>query len=178
MIPEHFYLKITVAITRKRNTLRVTHFSEIEADFIQRVHTMVWCNAATIDDQQRPRSRILHPIWEGSTGWICTHRDSYKTKHLAANPYMSLAYITNIMQPVYADCKAEWMTDLAEKRRVWAVFKHAPEPLGFDPAQDFISPEHDNFGLLKLTPWRIDLVTFPAPSFNEGTRVWLNDSKG
>ncbi|MEP6986118.1 MAG: pyridoxamine 5'-phosphate oxidase family protein [Chloroflexota bacterium] len=154
--------------------MRVNHFTDIEADFIQRVHTMVWCNAATIDEQQRPRSRILHPIWEGATGWICTHRDSYKSKHLAHHPYVSLAYIGNPMQPVYADCKTEWMTDLAEKRRVWNLFKNAPEPLGFDPAQDFIEPEHENFGLLKLTPWRIDLVTFPAPSFNEGTRVWVN----
>jgi hypothetical protein len=162
------------AQARKRSSMRVTHFSEIEADFIQRVYTMVWCNVATIDHQQRPRSRILHPIWEGSTGWICTHRDSYKSKHLADNPYVSLAYITNFMQPVYADCKTAWITDLAEKRRVWDLFKSTPEPLGFDPAQDFIRPEHDNFGLLKLTPWRIDLVSFPAPSFEEGTRVWIN----
>ncbi len=115
-------------------------------------------------------------MWEGSTGWICTHRDSYKAKHLANNPYVSLAYITNIMQPVYADCKTEWINDLDEKRRVWELFKNTPEPLGFDPAQDFIKPEHENFGLLKLIPWRIDLVTFPAPSFKEGTRVWLNEA--
>jgi len=135
---------------------------------------MIFCNVATIDEHQRPRSRILHPYWEGSTGWICTHRDSYKAKHLANNPYVSLAYITNPMQPVYADCKAAWMTDPSEKRRVWELFKNAPEPLGFDPAQDFIRPQHENVGLLKLTPWRIDLVSFPALSFNEGTRVWVN----
>ena len=164
------------APARKRSSMRVKHFSQIEVDFIQRVHTMVWCNAATIDHQQRPRSRILHPIWEGSTGWIGTHRDSYKSKHLAENPYISLAYITNVMQPVYVDCKTEWIADVAEKRRVWNLFKNAPEPLGFDPARDFFYPEHDNFGLLKLTPWRIDLVSFPAPSFEEGTRVWVNSS--
>lgn len=155
--------------------MRVENFSDIESDFIERVHKMVWCNVATIDSQQRPRSRILHPIWEGSTGWICTHRDSYKSKHLEHNPHVSLAYITNIMQPVYVDCKAEWMTDLNEKRRIWELFRTTPEPLGFDPAHDFINPEHGNFGLLKLTPWRIDLVTFPAPSFAEGTRVWIRD---
>ena len=32
-----------------------------------------------------------------------------------------------------------------------------------------------DFGVLKLTPWRIDLVSFPSPSFDEGTRVWRND---
>lgn len=92
----------------------VQNFSDLEAEFIQRVHTMVWCSAATIDRQQRPRSRILHPIWEGSTGWICTHRSSLKAKHLAANPSMSLAYITDAMKPVYVDCKTEWVDDLSQ----------------------------------------------------------------
>ena len=46
--------------------MEVTNFAEIEAEFIERVHTMVWCSAATVDRQGRPRSRILHPIWEGA----------------------------------------------------------------------------------------------------------------
>lgn len=156
--------------------MRVNNFSDIEKDFMTRVHQMIWCNVATVDSHNRPRSRILHPMWEGSTGWVCTHVNSFKSKHLVRNPFVSLAYITNVMQPVYVDCKVEWVSDLNEKRRIWNVFKGTPEPLGFDPAQDFITPEHENFGLLKLIPWRIDLVTFPAPSFEEGTRVWLADT--
>lgn len=156
--------------------MRVTHFSEIEAEFITRVHTMVWCNAATVDTRQRPRSRILHPIWEGPVGWVTTHRSSHKSLHLNRNPYMSLAYIAEVMKPVYADCLTEWVEDLDVKRRVWELFKSAPPPLGFDPAHDFVSPENEGFGLLKLTPWRIDLVSFPAPSFDAGTRVWLQSA--
>jgi len=152
--------------------MEVTHFSEIEAEFIQRVHTMVWCSAATVDAQGRPRSRVLHPIWEGATGWIGTHRNSHKARHLEQNPYISLAYITDINNPVYADCMAEWVDDLEQKARIWELFKAAPEPLGYDPASTFISPDHENFGLLKLTPWRIDLVSFPAESFEAGTKVW------
>ena len=152
--------------------MEIADFSDIEEEFIHRVHTMVWCNAATVDRRQRPRSRILHPIWEGSTGWITTHRDSYKHKNLDHNPYMSLAYITDIMKPVYADCKTEWIDDLEQKVRVWNLFKNTPPPLGFDPVQDFISADHPNFGLLKLTPWRIALVTFPAPSHELGQRIW------
>lgn len=152
--------------------MRVNSFSEIEAEFIRRAHSMVWCSAATVDSKQRPRSRILHPIWEGSTGWIGTHRNSHKALHLERNPYMSLAYIADVMNPVYVDCTAEWVDDLSEKQRIWDLFKSAPEPLGYDPETTFISPDHETFGLLKLTPWRIDLVSFPAPSFEEGTRVW------
>ena len=156
--------------------MRVSNFTEIEAEFIQRVHTMVWCNVATVDSRQRPRSRILHPIWEGATGWIGTHTNSHKSKHLVQNPYVSLAYIQQVMQPVYVDCRVEWVTDAATKQRIWDLFKHAPEPLGYDPALSFGSVDHEHFGLLKLIPWRIDLVTFPAPSFEEGTKVWVAPS--
>ncbi|MEZ4671059.1 MAG: pyridoxamine 5'-phosphate oxidase family protein [Anaerolineae bacterium] len=158
--------------------MRVTHFSVIETEFIERVHRMVWCSVATIDEQQRPRSRILHPIWEGATGWIGTHRNSYKSKHLERNPFLSLSYITDLFKPVYVDCRAEWVDDLEEKRRIWDLFKNAPEPLGYDPAHDFISYDHENFGLLKLTPWRIDIVSFPAESFEKGTQVWHNPDAG
>jgi general stress protein 26 len=158
--------------------VEVQHFSEIEAEFTQRVHTMVWCSMATVDSQQRPRSRIMHPIWDGATGWIGTRRQSHKARHLARNPHVSLAYIADLAKPVYADCTAEWVDDLAEKQRIWQLFKEAPEPLGYDPAPLFGSPESEGFGLLKLTPWRIDLVTFPAPSMDEGTRVWRNPAVG
>src|SRR5690606_33525726 len=96
----------------------------------------------------------------------------HKSQHLEGNPYVSLAYIANVMQPVYTDCKTEWVDDPATKQRIWDLFKNTPEPLGYDPAHDFIRPDHENFGLLKLTPWRIDLVTFPAESCEKGTRVW------
>jgi general stress protein 26 len=156
--------------------MHVKHFSEIEAEFIQRVHTMVWCNVATIDEHQRPRSRILHPIWEGSTGWILTHPDSYKRKHLALNPHVSLAYIADVMKPVFADCKAEWIEDVAQKQHVWDLFSKAAPPLGYDPAHDFIRPDHEKCGLLRLTPWRIAIVTFPAESHDKGQRIWRVDS--
>lgn len=157
--------------------MRVPHFSDIETEFLNRVQTMVWANAATVDTCGRPRSRILHPIWEGSTGWIATGRETLKARHLEKNPYLSLAYIAAVMNPVYVDCRAGWEDDPDERRRVWAFMKSQPEPYGFDPAHDFATPDNPAFGLLKLTPWRIDLVTFPAPSFEEGTRVWQPDKR-
>ena len=69
--------------------MEVASFSELEAEFIERVHRVVWCNVATIDTHNRPRSRILHTIWEGPVGWIATNRHTLKTKHLLHNPYVS-----------------------------------------------------------------------------------------
>src|SRR5512133_3656263 len=104
--------------------MEVSDFSEIEEEFLRRVRAMVWCSVATVDSCGRPRSRILHPLWEGEVGWIGTHRGSFKREHLARNPYVSLAYITEIHRPVYADCRAVWVDDMDEKRRVWDLFKN------------------------------------------------------
>jgi general stress protein 26 len=155
----------------QENIMEVKDFSEIGEEFDRRVRRMVWCNVATVDSQQRPRSRIMHPIWEGSTGWIGTWRKSYKHKNLERNPYVSLAYISETMSPVYVDCKAEWVDDPAVKQRIWDLFKNTPEPVGYNPAETFYQPD-ENFGVLKLTPWRIALISYPAPSDEVGQRIW------
>ena len=156
--------------------MEVERFTDIEEEFIGRTRETVWCNMATVDRGGRPYSRIIHPLWEGSIGWILTHRDSHKSKQLADNPYVSLSYIRgDIQHPVYADCRAEWVESVDEKERIWALFRSEPEPVGFDPAPIFGSPSDHNAGLLKLTPWRIDLVTYPAESMDAGSRVWRNE---
>ena len=149
--------------------MKISSFSEIEAEFIERVHAMVWCSAATLDTKNRPRSRILHPVWEGATGWVTTRPRSLKAKHIAHNPHISLAYIADVFKPVYVDCTAEWENDLSNKRRVWEWIRSLAPPLGFDPETIFESVESDGFGLLKLTPWRIELYDIAN---REDQRVW------
>lgn len=150
--------------------MNVSDFSEIETEFIKRAHTAVWCSAATLDTKNRLRSRVLHPIWEGSTGWVATGRHSLKATHLAHNPHMSLAYLADPIKPVYADCTAEWQDDLATKQRVWDLFRSAPPPLGYDPKLFFGSVESPGFGVLKLTPWRIEL--FDISNRDNPRQVW------
>ena len=139
-----------------------TGFAEIEEEFLRRVHSVVWCNVATIDRMGRPRSRILHPYWEGSTGWIATDPRTLKAKHLLANPHVSLAYVADIAKPVYADCTAMWIDDREAKQHVWDLFMAAAPPLGYDPAPIFHSVDHPRFGVLRLTPWRIELANIPS----------------
>lgn len=146
--------------------MRVESFADIQDEFIRRVHGVVWCNMATIDAQNRPRSRVLHPIWEASTGWILTFRNTPKARHLAHSSYVSLAYITDLAKPVYVDCQAGWVDDLAQKQRIWDWFKREPAPLGYDPTGFFGRADSPDLGLLQLTPWRIQLF---EPGNN---RVW------
>ena len=97
--------------------MTVGSFAEIEKDFMDRVARIVWCTVSTVDRQGRPRSRILHPIWEGSTGWIATGRHSLKAKHLVKNPMMAVSYWDPQHDTVIAQCRAEWYDDDATKRR-------------------------------------------------------------
>ncbi|MFN8377771.1 MAG: pyridoxamine 5'-phosphate oxidase family protein [Anaerolineae bacterium] len=138
-------------------------FDLIRDEFVRRAHTAVWCSMATVDAQGRPRSRVIHPIWDsdGKTGYIGTFRDSYKGQHLAKNPNVSLAYIADLAKPLYVEAVANWADDEATKLHTWALFKDAQPPLGYDPASIFVSPDHPRFGVLKLTPWRIQVETNP-----------------
>jgi hypothetical protein len=137
--------------------MRVAAFAEIEEGFIARAHKMIWCSVATVDAQGCPHSRILHSIWEGPTGWIATRRQSPKARDLERNSHVSLAYIADVVRPAYAECLARWEDDLAAKRHVWDLFLSAPAPLGYDPAPIFGSVHAPDFGLLRLTPYAVEL---------------------
>jgi len=152
--------------------LDVSSFAEIQGEFVRRVHAMVYCSCATIDVHQRPRSRVLHPIWDGATGWVATGRNSLKSRHLAGNPFVSLAYIADPVRPVYVDCCARWEDDDTTKRRTWELFKATSPPLGYDPARFWGSADNPAYGVLKLTPWRICLADLLQP---ENVKVWCGD---
>lgn len=152
--------------TRARVTF-VESFADIRDEFLERANKHVYCNLATVDSNGRPRSRVVHVIWEEAVGWITTDPSYPKSRHLAANPYVSLGYVADIAAPACAECRAEWVDDLTEKRRVWEYMATLPPPLGFDPTPIYGSPDAPRFGLLKLTPWRIQVSDAPAHH-----RIW------
>lgn len=146
-------------------------FSEIQDEFHKRVQRIVWCTLTTIDRKGRPRARIIHPIWEGSTGYIATGPGSLKAKHIAANPYVSCSYWDQQHEQIYADCKGSWISDPAEKKRIWDLFKNTPMPYGYDPAMFWPGgPESPEFGVLKLEPWRIEVGSIAT--MMTGPTVW------
>ena len=144
--------------------MRVENFAEIEQEFNERVFRMIYASMSTIDSHNRPRSRIVHPIWEGQTVWICTY-DDMKRKDLERNPHVSLGYIGESLKPVYVECTGKFVHDLAERQRIWEYCKTLPEPMGFDPG--IIWSGLDVFYLLKLTPWQINVYTIPTAS-----KIW------
>ncbi len=133
---------------------------------VEMAHRIVWASAATVDAKGRPRSRILHPIWQWDgvrlAGWIGTAPTPLKRAHLDASPYVSLSYWTPSQDTCVAECKATWAFDDETRRKVWDIFFNSPKPVGYDPAiipgRD--SPTSETYAAIRLDPWR--LRVFPG----------------
>lgn len=132
--------------------------------FVEMAHRIVWCTAATVDPGGRPRSRVLHPIWEWDgerlTGWIATSPGSPKRRDLDATPSVSLTYWHPDQDTCTADCAVEWILDSDGKRDLWHRFADGPEPVGYDPRliPGWTSPEAPAFGGLRLVPDRLRVM--------------------
>ncbi len=153
-------------------------FEEIAEPFVEMAHKIVWASVATVDKQGRPRSRILHPIWElddnGLVGWIATGQTPIKLAHLTVSPYVSCNYWTPQHDTCMAECAAAWVEDAAIKAQVWDKFVNAPEPVGYDPAMipGWENAESPGFAVLKLDPWRLRVMPAAAMLTGEGTLSW------
>ncbi|TCC50081.1 hypothetical protein E0H75_17500 [Kribbella capetownensis] len=96
----------------------------VQKEFLDRAHRIVWCTVATVGPGQRPRTRILHPVWELAdelTGWIVTRATPVKVRHLAYSPYLSCSYWEPGHEVAVADCRAEWIADVATRQRAWEL---------------------------------------------------------
>lgn len=145
-------------------------------------HRIVWCTAATVDRDNRPRSRVLHPIWEWKdgvlTGWVGTGPTATKRAHLETSPYISCNYWAGNHDTCVAECRAEWAFDLPTRERIWNLFKSTPPPVGYDPAMipAWNGPESPGFAVLRLTPWRLRVMAGTVLLAGEGqVLTWVED---
>jgi hypothetical protein len=142
----------------------MTDLATIAPAFVEMAHQIVWCAAATVDPQGRPRSRVLHPIWEWDgtrlRGWIATDPSSTKRAHLDATPFLSCTYWTPSHDTCTAECHTAWKLDDDTRTAVWRRFADGPAPVGYDPSiiPGWDSPVSPRFGVLELTPWRLRVL--------------------
>ncbi len=153
----------------------VTDFAALAGKFTEITTRIVWCTVATMDRQGRPRSRILHPVWQDAMGWIATGRSSHKVKHLENNPFVSLSYWDPQHEQTIIDCKAEWRDDQATKTEIWNLLKETPEPVGYDPIAFWSGDDDENFGVLQLTPWRLEVWSLKAMAQGQPPQVWRQE---
>jgi general stress protein 26 len=149
---------------------QVSAFAELQEEFLERVRTMVYCSAATVDADGRPRSRVLHPVWEDQTGWVTTGPKTAKASQLALNPFMSLAFIADPFKPVYVECRATWQNDRDTRHRIWDLFKK----FDVDLAVSWGDVESPTYAVLRLDAWRIELYDLLD---QDNRKVWQKDQE-
>jgi hypothetical protein len=152
--------------------------------YLELAHRIAWATVATVDSLNRPRSRILHPLWEwdGSTlvGWACTLPTALKRRHLAHSEYVSCSYWNDAHDSAIAECRAELYFDDVTCTRVYEKFKTAAPPVGFDPAlvEGWESPSSEKFAVMRFEPWRLRVVS-PSYSLSAGDEGevlrWVRD---
>ncbi len=143
----------------------MTSLDRIAPAFVAMAHSIVWASVATVDADSKPRSRILHPIWDWDGtdlfGWVATVPSPVKRGHLAVHPDVSVSYWTTTHDTCSAECLVEWYSDDETRAAVWQKFATAPAPVGYDPAiLPFWAdgPTSDQFAVLRLAPYRIRVM--------------------
>lgn len=138
--------------------------TEAAPAFVEMAHRIVWATVATVDAHGRPRSRILHPIWqwdeERLVGWVATTPTPLKRSHLNASSYMSVNYWAPTHDTCLAECAANWAFDDETRTMVWNLFLSTPEPLGYNPRiiPAWENPTCDAFAAIRLDPWRLRVL--------------------
>lgn len=163
----------------------VTDFGDLADEFLRRCHSIVWCTVTTLDTRDRPRSRILHPIWEVTdgrpVGWIATTNAGVKARHLAHSPWVSCSYWTPAHEQVFADCRATWVPadDRATKQRIWEWFAREPAPLGYDLGLFWKGGVDDpGYSVLRLDPWRVEVSSLGDMMTGKPPLVWRSPDGG
>jgi len=139
------------------------------------VSEIVWATATTVGPDDRPRSRVVHPVLEWTPeprGWITSRPTPIKRRHLAAHPYVSLSYWSPAQDCVYLDCDATWL-DPVEHDEVWERIRATPPPIGFDPATIWPDgPSSPDFAVIRLRPVRVRVVLAAAMAAGEPAPMW------
>ncbi|MFV0523436.1 MAG: pyridoxamine 5'-phosphate oxidase family protein [Acidimicrobiales bacterium] len=148
--------------------------SAVAPVFVDMAHRIVWCTVATIDPSGRPRTRVLHPIWEWDgdrlTGWVATSPHSPKARDLAGHPEVSVTYWDPSQDTCTADCYVEWEVSPEERRAGWDRFANGPSPVGYDPSviPQWTGPDAPDFGVLRLEPHRLRVMPGSMMKTGEG----------
>jgi len=127
-----------------------------------------WAYLATVDGAQ-PKVRVVHPAIEGRKVWVATGRNSPKARHVASNPRVELFYqIGADLVHVTITGRARFVDEAGEKKRVWngKVFDY--ELAQFWPE----GPESKEFGLMLITPSRVELTSLADMTQGKKPEVW------
>lgn len=144
--------------------ITVSEFSEIQDTFLAYVRDIKYATMVTVDRQNRPRARVLLPVWEivdgEPVGWLAAYRTPVKSAHLAGNPHTTYAYWNPRQNAAFVDSVSTWAKDEESRVHAWEVYKQGGPPgVGYDPVHYWHGgPGDPDYHVLRIEPWRIQLV--------------------
>ena len=148
-----------------------------ESTFWTKVHAAAakatWAYLATSDGAQ-PRVKVVHPGFEGERVWVATGRASAKARHIGKNSNVELFYqVGPEMVHLTVTGKATFVENPAEKKRIWdgKVFDYDLNQ--FWPE----GPQSKDFGLMLITPTRVELTSLPEMMTGKAPEVWRASKK-
>jgi len=148
-----------------------------DSKFWEKVHAVAtkatWAYLATAVGSQ-PKVRVVHPAFEGERVWVATGRGSAKARHIDKNAKVELFYqIGADMVHLTVTGTAKFVEDITEKKRIWngKVFDY--DLSQFWPG----GPESKDFGLMLITPRRVELTSLAEMTTGKKPEVWRASGK-
>jgi general stress protein 26 len=148
-------------------TAHRVELADLVADLSEIVGRIVWSVVSTTDRLGRPRSRVMHPVWDFKAldGWIGTRRTPVKVAHLAAQSALTCAYWSPDHDAAFLDCTAEWAQD---RDAAWAALAQGYNPATLWPD----GPSSPDFAALRLRPYRIQVIKAASLATGAPTPMW------
>jgi hypothetical protein len=145
--------------------------------FMATAQRIVYCSLATVDRRGRPRSRLVHAVWEQDgdriVGWVGSRPTPYRRAHLERTPYASCFYWDPAHDVAVAECEVTWIDDDDGRSEAWQRLSAAPEPMGYDPSPIWPDgPTGADFVALRLDPWRVQAKSAAAMAAAEPYLAW------
>lgn len=152
----------------------------LRADAATIIGDVVYATMTTVDIRQRPRSRVLIIVWElegpDPVGWLATYKTPVKAAHIAANPHVGASYWSPQQNVVTIDSTAEWDETPETAKRVWDLYRAGSPPgNGYDPGSYWSGPDDPKYHVMRLTPWRIQVLTARELASGQPYRQWRSD---
>lgn len=152
--------------------MRVDKFEEIAQEVAAYIGSTNYATMTTVDAKNRPRARVLIPVWEVSdqlVGWLATYKTQVKTAHLARNPHATFSYWSPRQNAAAIDVVTRWRDDRSTKEHVWQLYSATSPPgAGYDLGRFWTDPGDPKLHVLQLQPWRVQVTR----GFDLRTRIW------
>ncbi|MER5783880.1 pyridoxamine 5'-phosphate oxidase family protein [Streptomyces mobaraensis] len=145
-------------------TARAASFDDIRDTFLAYVREIRYATMVTVDRRNRPRARVLLPVWEivdgRPVGWLAAYRTPVKTAHLARNPHTTYAYWSPRQNAAFVDSVSTWADDDGSRRHAWDLYvRGGPPGVGYDPVHYWRGgPDDPRYHVIRIDPWRIQVV--------------------